>query len=182
MVHVFKVIASQTNGAVSVKPALPYASSAKPLQRESSRSLNTSVFVKTDSTKLRMELASHVVMVAHNAHQPHIATSVFLRPLSTPTVHAHVRMDFSTVPLPMALCFANHVRNTAQSAKTLWHVKLARLDFNLPLITTASAQETISSTPMKNVSHAKSVVKSALRAQHAQNVLLLSCCKKTTVF
>jgi hypothetical protein len=70
MVHVFKVIASQTNGAVSVKPTLPYASSAKPLQRESSRPLDTSVFVKTDSTKLKMELASHVVMVAQNAHQP----------------------------------------------------------------------------------------------------------------
>lgn len=173
MVHAFKAIVSQTNGAVSVNPTLPYASSVNPLQRESSRPQNISVFAKTDSTKLKMELASHVVMVAQNAHQPQNATSVFLRPHSTPTVHAHAQTDFSMVLLPMVSCFANHVPNTVQSAMMLWHAKLVKLDSNLPLITAAFVQETSSSIQRMNVLHAKSVVKSATRIQLARNVLLL---------
>jgi hypothetical protein len=81
MVLALKVIASQTNGAASVKPILPCVSSANRMPREFSRPLNTSVFVKTDFTKRKTELASLVVMVAQNAHQPQNATFVFLRPL-----------------------------------------------------------------------------------------------------
>ena len=81
MVHALKVIASQTNGAASVKPILPCVSSANRMPRESSRHLNTFVFAKTDFTKLKMELVSLAEMVARNAHSPQNATSVFLRPI-----------------------------------------------------------------------------------------------------
>lgn len=171
MDHVFNQIVNQTNIAVNVNLILLFVFNVKPMPTELSNSQNTFVFALTDSMKLPMKHANHVMMVVPSVHHQQNVTAVLLKPPITMTEPADVLLVLSSKFQPTESDIVHNVSNIVTNVQMDLLVKLVKLTSFFQLITLVSVQRTTSSIQRENVFHVKLVVKLASPTQPVINVL-----------
>ena len=178
---VFNPTVNLTNGVHNVRLILLFVFNVKPMSTESSSSQNIFVSVPMDSSKLPMELASHVLMDVLSAHQPLNAMLVSLKPPTMEMEHASVPLELSSELPQMESDIVSNVLNIVTSVETVLHVKHAKPHLFSQLTTLVSAQRITSLTPREIVFHARLVVKHASRTLLVINVKPHWFFKRTTV-